>query len=93
MGVAFMVLAPTLYTDASDAWRLKERRKRLLIDAAGVLTEMAIAAIALFLWAFLPNGPWRSAMFFISATAWIMSVAVNLSPFMRFDGYPFSVMR
>ena len=87
MGVAFMVLAPTLYTDASDAWRLKERRKRLLIDAAGVLTEMAIAAIALFLWAFLPNGPWRSAMFFISATAWIMSVAVNLSPFMRFDGY------
>lgn len=87
MGVAFMVLTPMLYTETSDAWRLKERRKRLLIDAAGVLTEMSIAAFALFLWAFLPDGPWRSAMYFISATAWIMSVAVNLSPFMRFDGY------
>jgi putative peptide zinc metalloprotease protein len=87
MGVAFMVLAPMLYTETSDAWRLKDRRQRLLIDAAGVLVEMAIAAIALFLWAFLPIGPWRSICYFIAATAWIMSVVVNLSPFMRFDGY------
>ena len=87
MGVAFMVLAPMLYTETTDAWRLKERHKRLLIDAAGVMVEMAIAALALFLWAFLPDGPWRSAMYFIAATAWIMSVFVNFSPFMRFDGY------
>lgn len=87
MGVAFMVLAPMLYTETTDAWRIKERHKRLLIDAAGVMVEMAIAAVALFLWAFLPDGPWRSVMYFISATAWIMSVFVNFSPFMRFDGY------
>lgn len=87
MGVAFMVLAPMLYTETSDAWRLKDRRQRILIDAAGVLVEMAIAVVALFLWAFLPDGSWRSACYFIAATAWIMSVAVNLSPFMRFDGY------
>jgi putative peptide zinc metalloprotease protein len=87
MGVAFMVLAPMLYTETSDAWRLQDKRQRLLIDAAGVLVEMAIAAFALFLWSFLPSGPWRSAMYFISATAWIMSLTVNISPFMRFDGY------
>jgi putative peptide zinc metalloprotease protein len=87
MGVAFMVLAPMLYTETSDAWRLSSKRQRILIDAAGVLVEMAIAAIALFLWSFLPAGPWRSAMYFISATAWIMSLTVNISPFMRFDGY------
>ncbi len=87
MGVAFMVLAPMLYTETTDAWRLKDRRHRLLIDAAGVMVEIAIAALALFLWAFLPDGPWRSACYFVAATAWIMSVVVNLSPFMRFDGY------
>ncbi len=87
MGVAFMVLAPMLYTETTDAWRVQDRKKRLLIDAAGVLVEMAIAAVALFLWAFLPDGPWRSAMYFVSATAWITSVVVNFSPFMRFDGY------
>lgn len=87
MGVAFMILAPMLYTETTDAWRLKSRRKRILIDAAGVMVEMGIALIALFLWAFLPDGPWRSIMYFISATAWITSMFVNLSPFMRFDGY------
>lgn len=87
MGVAFMVMAPMLYTETSDAWRLTSRRQRILIDAAGVLVEISIAATALFLWAILPDGPWRSACYFISATAWVMSVVVNLSPFMRFDGY------
>lgn len=87
IGVAFMVMAPMLYTETTDAWRLQERRQRLLIDAAGVLVEMAIAAVALFFWAFLPDSSWRSAAYFLSATAWITSVLVNLSPFMRFDGY------
>jgi putative peptide zinc metalloprotease protein len=87
MGIAFMLLAPMLYTETTDAWRLKDRKQRLLIDAAGVMVEIAIAMIALFLWAFLPDGPWRSACYFVAATAWIMSLVVNLSPFMRFDGY------
>ncbi len=87
MGINFMVLTPMLYTDASDAWRVASRPQRFLIGAAGVLTEMAIACVALLLWAFLPDGLARSVCFFIAATAWIMSVMVNLSPFMRFDGY------
>jgi putative peptide zinc metalloprotease protein len=87
MGVNFMVLTPMLYTEASEAWRLSSGRQRFLISAAGVLVEMALAAIALLLWAFLPDGPMRSAAYFVAATAWIMSLLVNLSPFMRFDGY------
>lgn len=34
MGIAFMVLVPLLYTDVSDAWRLKSRFDRLKIDMA-----------------------------------------------------------
>jgi putative peptide zinc metalloprotease protein len=87
MGVNFMVLTPMLFTEASDAWRLASRRQRFLIGAAGVLTELALASLALLLWAFLPDGPLRSACYFVAATAWVTSLAVNLSPFMRFDGY------
>lgn len=87
MGINFMVLTPMLYTEASDAWRLSSRRQRFLIGAAGVVVELALAALALLLWAFLPDGTWRSAAYFVAATAWIMSLLVNLSPFMRFDGY------
>ncbi len=87
MGVAFVVLAPMLYTDVTDAWRLRDRRQRILIDSAGIRVELAIAAVALFLWAFLPEGALRSSAFLLSAVSIASSLAINLNPFMRFDGY------
>ena len=87
MGVAFLVMLPMLYTDVTDAWKLTQRRQRLLIDAAGMLSELALAGVALLAWAFLPDGPARSAAFFLATTAWIVTLVINLSPFMRFDGY------
>lgn len=87
IGLAFLVMFPILYTDTTDAWRLTDKRKRLLIDSGGIIVELAIAAIALFLWSFLPDGPARSAAFFAATTSWVLSLMVNLNPCMRFDGY------
>ena len=87
MGIAFMVLTPMLYTDVTNAWRLPQRRKRIAIDIAGVAVEMAIAGLATLAWAFLPPGDLRDAMLVVVVSAWVMSLALNLSPFMRFDGY------
>lgn len=87
IGVAFMVMVPLLYTDVSDAWKLTSRKSRLRIDSAGIMVELAVASFALLLWAFLPDGVLRSAVFVLAATGWIMSLIVNLNPFMRFDGY------
>ena len=87
MGIALMVMVPMLYTDVSDAWRLKNRRERFLIGAAGVMVEIAIACLATFLWVFLPDGILRSVVFVLATTSWMMSLFLNLNPFMRFDGY------
>jgi len=87
IGVAFLVMFPILYTDTTDAWRLTDKRKRLLIDSGGIIVELSIAAISLFLWSFLPDGPARSAAFFAATTSWVLSLMVNLNPCMRFDGY------
>ncbi|GJE77140.1 HlyD family efflux transporter periplasmic adaptor subunit [Methylorubrum suomiense] len=87
MGLAFMVLVPVLYTDTTDAWRLRDRRQRIAIDSAGVAVELAVAAIATLAWSFLPEGTARSIAFFLATTGWVLSVAINLSPLMRFDGY------
>jgi putative peptide zinc metalloprotease protein len=87
MGVAFLVLFPVLYTDVTDAWRLTSRSQRLVIGAAGMLTELALAVLATLAWSFLPDGPWRSAAFILASVTWVMTLAINLSPFMRFDGY------
>lgn len=87
MGVAFMVMMPLLFTDVTDAWRLKKRREKLAIDAAGMTVELMLAGFATFLWAFLPDGHLRSIAFIVATTSWMMSLFVNLNPFMRFDGY------
>lgn len=87
MGVAFMVLWPVAYTDTTDVWRLADHRSRLQVALAGVKTELTIAAWALLSWTWLPDGPVRTAMFLLGTFTWISTVVVNLSPFMRFDGY------
>lgn len=87
MGVAFIVMWPVLYTDSTGAWRLASRRQRLTIGAAGMITETAIAAWATLAWSFLPDGMLRSAAFTMATTIWVMTLAVNLNPLMRFDGY------
>jgi len=87
MGIAFLVMIPVLYTDTTDAWRLKSSRQRAWIDAAGMIVELAVAGLATLLWVFLEDGPVRSAVFALATTGWVVSLLVNLNPFMRFDGY------
>lgn len=87
MGVALLVLLPVLYTDTTDAWRLNSGRKRLRIATAGIRVELYLALLATFLWNNLPDGGLRSGAFFIATTSWLASLSINLSPFMRFDGY------
>jgi len=87
IGVAFLVMFPVLYTDTTDAWRLTDRRARLLIDSGGMIVELGMACLSIFLWSFLPEGPARSAAFFAATTSWTLSLLVNLNPCMRFDGY------
>ena len=87
IGIAFLVFFPFLYTDTTDAWRLRNHKERLLINFAGIFTELHLALIATFVWGILPEGGLKSAAFFIATTSWISSIAINISPFMRFDGY------
>jgi putative peptide zinc metalloprotease protein len=87
MGIAFLLLTPILYTDTTDAWRLRSRFQRLSIVTAGVRVEIYIACVATFLWGIVPDGSVRSVLFFVATTSWISSLLINTSPFMRFDGY------
>ena len=87
MGVAFLVLWPVLWTDTTEAWRLVRRRDRLLIDASGMLAEISVAVLATIAWAVLPDGHARNAAFTLSSSTWLLTLLVNTSPLMRFDGY------
>jgi putative peptide zinc metalloprotease protein len=87
MGVAFVVLWPMLYTDTGESWKLADRRRRFAIAAAGIVTEVGLAGLATLGWSLAPDGGLRQSLFFLATTSWLMTVAINASPFLRFDGY------
>nr|VFJ54679.1 MAG: putative peptide zinc metalloprotease protein [Candidatus Kentron sp. DK] len=87
MGLAFLVLWPLLYTDTTETWKLPSRRQRMTVAAAGMMAELSLAAYATLAWSFLPEGGAREAAFILAAVAWVSSLAINLMPFLRFDGY------
>lgn len=87
MGVAFLVMWPVAYTDTNETWRLTDHRQRLQVACAGIVTEMVIAAWATLAWALLPEGPLKASAFVLATTSWVATLAINASPFMRFDGY------
>ncbi len=86
IGVMLLVFLPLLYTDATDSWRLN-RKARLRVGIAGVASELAVASLALALWSFLPDGPFRSVLFTLATATWLFSLLINLNPLLRFDGY------
>lgn len=87
MGLAFLVMWPVAYTDVTESWKLDAHKKRLMIASAGIVTELVIAAWSIFMWSVLPEGALKSLFFFLGTTSIAGTLAINASPFMRFDGY------
>jgi putative peptide zinc metalloprotease protein len=78
---------PVLYTDTSDSWKLHNAKERLIIASAGVLSELMLALFATLFWCMAAEGPVKSMLYLLASTTWLTTLAINCSPFMRFDGY------
>ncbi|TWT43354.1 site-2 protease family protein [Botrimarina hoheduenensis] len=86
-GVLFLFFTPCLYCDVSDAWRLADRRARMMIGAAGVLAEITLAALAAIVWRFAEPGLLSVLAMNTMVLASLGTLLVNLNPLVRFDGY------
>ncbi len=86
-GVTFMLGAPMPWVDASAASRFVERRRRIVVGAAGMMAEVAVAAVALPLWLVLDDGLARDAAFVTVVVAGASTLLFNANPLQRLDGY------
>ena len=87
MGVMFLMLMPIPYVDATAATTFRNRMDRALVGAAGMLVEVFIAALAMYLWLLLEPGLLRSVAFNTMLVAGVSTVIFNGNPLLRFDGY------
>jgi len=90
VGLLFMCLFPAAYTDTTDQYCLS-RGKRILVVAAGVLVQVTIAAIALLFWNLSVPGSWLFTTSYLLMVGAVFTLAVNLNPLAKFDGYYLAV--
>lgn len=86
-GITLMLGLPVPYVDASGANALGARRARVLVGAAGMAAELALAAPALALWAASADGPLREAAFAVLGVVTVSALLFNANPLQRLDGY------
>lgn len=87
MGVMFLVFIPVPYVDASQATAFPQKGRRMLVGAAGMMIELAFASIALLLWDAAEPGLSKAILHQVVILAGLTTLAFNLNPLLRFDGY------
>jgi putative peptide zinc metalloprotease protein len=85
-GVMLMMFTPLLYTNVTDAWIL-DRRSRLMITAAGMLVELALASVATILWFAAAPGIFKAILANVMVLCTVGTIVFNGNPLLRFDGY------
>ncbi len=86
-GVMFMVFVPLPFVDASAAYGFRERHKRVLTGAAGVMAELFAASLALLVWTKTGQGLANQIAYNVIFLASVSTIVFNGNPLLRFDGY------
>lgn len=87
MGVMFLIFTPVPYMDATAAWAFRNKWQRAFVGAAGMIIELFVAALALFVWAATGPGVVHSLAYNMLFIASVSTLLFNLNPLLRFDGY------
>ena len=84
-GVRLLFIFPYAFVDSSEAY-FESRARRIVISAAGPMTDFSLAAVFSILCAVSPKGNVRD-VFFQLAFAGYVGAFFNINPFLDRDGY------
>ncbi|MBP8270816.1 MAG: PqqD family peptide modification chaperone [Sphaerotilus sp.] len=86
-GLTMVLFTPVPHVDARAASALVGRGERLLVSLAGIMAELAMAAVALVVWQHTQNGLLHDLAFVVMFLGAVSSLLVNGNPLLRMDGY------
>ena len=87
IGIMFLVLIPVPYVDASAASALRDKHKRMLVGGIGIMIELLLASVALFVWLNAESGAVTAVAFNVMLIGGVSTLLFNGNPLLRFDGY------
>lgn len=87
IGIMFLVFIPVPYVDAAGSTGFREKWKRAFVGAAGIMTEIPIAIIALIIWSEAEPGLVRAIAYNTVLITGISTLLFNANPLLRYDGY------
>ena len=86
-GVNFLIFMPIAYVDATASWGFRNKWRRVLVGAAGIITELFIASLALFLYLLVEPSLIKDLALNTLLIATVSTLLFNGNPLLRFDGY------
>ena len=87
MGIMFLIFMPIPYVDASAASSLSDKRPRMLISSMGMITELALGAIAMIVWTLVEPGTVRAIAYNVMLISGVSTLLMNGNPLLKYDGY------
>jgi putative peptide zinc metalloprotease protein len=87
MGVLLLVVTPVPYVDASSASGFPSKWRRILVGAGGMLVELFVASLALYLWLSVERGFVSAIAYNTIVIAGVTTLLFNVNPLLRYDGY------
>lgn len=87
LGVMLLCFTPCLYCNVTDAWMLPGKWQRIAVSAAGMLSDLLLASLAMFVWWFAEPGLLSALclnMMFVGA---VSSLLFNGNPLLKYDAY------
>jgi putative peptide zinc metalloprotease protein len=91
MGFLLLYLQPCFYCNVSDAYLFPEKRKRIEVTLAGIISQIVVWAIATFVWRLTSQDNWVNSMAFIVIALSFIAITFNFNPLLKLDGYYFLV--
>lgn len=87
-GIMLLLFTPAPYVDASASWAFRNKWRRIMVGAAGLWAELALASIAAIVWTQTAGGSTLNALAYnLMFVASVSTILFNGNPLLRYDAY------
>ena len=91
MGFLLLYFQPCFYSNVSDAYLFPDRKKRIAVTLAGIISQIVIWALAVMVWRVTSTDNIINSVAFIIIALSFVGITFNVNPLLKLDGYYFLV--